>query len=269
MKVAAVHSFSRAGAYALNLIEVESILIALQQDEVEFALFPELNISGYTSDKQTVDKLLGGWEDVELALCRFSSDYNISFTAGFPERENGKYYITNYLFTAGVIVGKHRKTHLGPGESKFYSSGSSIAVYENSNWQIGMQICFESHFPEISAAYSKMGASLLTFSFASPRENADEKMERFNRFLPARAYDNGCFVMACNQSGISQSGKPFAGVATIIDAKGKTMVASTGDISGYCIADLNLDEITKIKASKMGDFNAFKNYKLIKSLYEI
>lgn len=268
MRVAAVHSYSIAGAFAPNLVEVEAMLFALHKEGVQFALFPELNVSGYVTIGEEVEKLLKEWDKIEYALLQLSLTYDILFTAGYPERDGDKIYITNYLISKGKIIGKHRKTHLGPGESTVYTPSKSLEAAQSQVGTIGMQLCFEGHFPELSAAYAMQQTDILTFGFASPRETSIAKLERFKRFLPARAYDNGCFVMACNQSGISQTRNSFAGLSLIIDPKGKIIAENTGDISGFCVADIDLNEVKKIKDSSMGNFTSFRNNELIKSIYD-
>ena len=77
--------------------------------------------------------------------------------------------------------------------------------------------------------------------------------------LQARAYDNVCFVMACNQTGKTPSGKNYAGVALILSPRGKVLARCASMQPDYCIAELDFEEIDKIKNSAMSNFPAYRN----------
>jgi predicted amidohydrolase len=133
---------------------------------------------------------------------------------------------------------------------------------------IGMQLCFETHFPEISYAQAKQGANLLAVGFASPKETDAEKLERFKRYLCARAYDNACYVLACNLSGTTSSGAKLSGLAMIIDPKGKVLAEETRIGNGYCIANVDNEALEHIYQSKMAWFNRFKRNDILRQFYE-
>ena len=106
--------------------------------------------------------------------------------------------------------------------------------------RMGMQLCLESHMPELALEQSRQGAFLIAMGFASPREAPHEKLERWMRYLPARAYDNGVYVVAANQSGCSESGRDFPAVALAIAAAAFSAFFVYG-AGGVCTA-LALDE---------------------------
>lgn len=268
MKVAAVHSSSRLGDWAFNINETHLWLKEMDNQKVEFTLFPELNLSGYTTSPEEVKNLI---IDSELALERMSqisSQVNTAFSVGCCEKEGERIYISQYLFYDGKLIGKHRKTHLGSNEALVYSGSETLEVFSLQNVKAGIQLCFETHFPELSYRQASLGAEILLFSFASPREDPQEKFSRFKRFLPARAYDNACFVIVSNAAGSSSVGKPMSGLSIIINPKGEILSHSFENESGYCMAECDMSLVDRIKKSRMGWFNKYKNKQWIQNFYE-
>ena len=268
MKIAATYHNTEPGNVSANLQKTLRMLSSLEKEQVHFALFPELNLSGYVTSKQEIKELQKYQTETFDELRQFSKSAQISFAVGFPEEENEKYYITHFIFKGGEITGKHRKTHLGPTEKSIFSEGEQIQVFKLGELTIGMQLCFETHFPEISYAQTKQGANLLVFGFASPKETAAEKLERFKRYLCARAYDNACYALVCNQSGTTSRGAALPGLAMIIDPKGKVLAEETKAVSGYSIAYFDAEAITRIHQSKMACFNHFKRNEILREFYE-
>lgn len=256
MKIASVGMYSVVGQMDVNLAELERILFDLQTQDVEFALFPELNVLGYTKDVSLIKDFLKYQDLVEDKLKELSLKVDTAFAVGYPIEIKGDYYIAHHVFHRGDLIFTHCKTHLGPTEQTSYKAGNSIEVFSFKECVIGIQLCYETHMPEISYAQAKAGAHLLAMAFASPRETSNEKLDRFKRYLPARAYDNACYVMACNMNGTS-----FAAIELIINPKGIVLAENTLSTS-YSIVDIDLSKITHIKMSKMGWFNGSKRESL-------
>lgn len=267
MKVAAVHCTSYKNDLKLNFLEIEKYLYILDKENVDFALFPELGLSGYTKNIDILNTIIKKGQTYIEKLRELSSMLNISFAIGFPVNENEKFFISQYIFSKGEIIGIHIKTHLGPSEETTYSPSEEINIFEINNKSIAIQLCFESHFPELTYIQENKGANFIFYAFASPRENIDEKFNRLESILKTRAYDNSCFVIACNITGEYSVNKKYAGIAMIISPKGKTISKSSSYNSGYCTAYCDIEEITKIKNSNMAFFNKHKRTDFITNYY--
>jgi predicted amidohydrolase len=74
------------------------------------------------------------------------------------------------------------------------------------------------------------------------------------RHLPARAYDNGLFLIACNPCGENGKGLAFPGVGMVIDPLGNVMQSYTGDEEHLLIADLNAEMLRSVRQHKMRYF---------------
>jgi len=265
MKVVAVSTLSVMGDVQHNLSETRQWIEKSQREGADVVFFPELILTGYVKDKQIIDRVLLQKEALFKDLMDISRRVSLAFAIGFPQKLDGRYYIAHFLFDNGCLIGVHRKTHLGPTEKEMYSEGDEINIFSVGSLKIGFQLCYETHFPEISSIQAKQGAHILAMPFASPREKAGDKLERFKRFLPARAYDNSCFVMACNL-GMSKYGEGGeARLALIINPKGEVIGQ---EIDGSSMVTLSLTDIERIQQTKMGYFNYWKRFDLLRSYYE-
>ncbi|MFW5754062.1 MAG: carbon-nitrogen hydrolase family protein [Marinilabiliaceae bacterium] len=257
MKVSAIAMESIPGDLPANLNTLESHLSEAAKTDTELCVFPELNLSGAFASIDDVDAFLKHNPDPTSTCRHLSEKYHLSYTAGWPVAENGRFYLVQFLFEKGMLAGSHKKTHLTGKEARIFDPGNKMNVFACNDTVIGMQLCLESHFPEISTIQARKGAQILAIGFASPRESGTKKMERFLRFLPARAYDNNCFVVAANQSGPTPWGKPFAGISLICSPKGEVLDQSTQH-GQEATSELDMNQIEKIKQSDMGWFNGMK-----------
>ena len=74
------------------------------------------------------------------------------------------------------------------------------------------------------------------------------------RHLSARAFDNGVFIVACNQVGKNQKGLDFPGLAVVVGPSGNILTDNTTDRDGMLIADLMAEDLSEVRDHKMRYF---------------
>jgi N-carbamoylputrescine amidase len=74
------------------------------------------------------------------------------------------------------------------------------------------------------------------------------------RHLPARAYDNGLFIVACNQTGDNGKGLEFPGLAIIIDPSGEIVGRNVSGEEGIVVTDLLSDRLRYVRNHRMRYF---------------
>ncbi len=74
------------------------------------------------------------------------------------------------------------------------------------------------------------------------------------RHLTARAYDNGVFIVACNQAGNNGRGLEFPGLAVVIGPSGKILKNKTSTREGLLVADLKAGDLTDVRDHRMRYF---------------
>jgi N-carbamoylputrescine amidase len=74
------------------------------------------------------------------------------------------------------------------------------------------------------------------------------------RHLSARAFDNGLYVIACNQTGNNQNELSFPGLAVVLDPAGHILKKDTGGKENLIVADLKAGELKEIRGHRMRYF---------------
>jgi N-carbamoylputrescine amidase len=267
IKVAAVCMNSLPREINRNLDRIESFVLEASEKEVDIICFPELSITGYVlSDSLNVCPKSRVREIIER-VSGMAEAKDLIIIAGMIEMaDEGKPYISQIVAGPDGLLGIYRKTHLSPPERESYQAGHSIGIFNYEDIIFGVQLCYESHFPEISTVMALKGAEILFLPHASPRGSPDEKIESWLRHLTARAFDNALFVAACNQVGDSQEGFSFPGVAVVLNPAGRVIAQYDENEENMVLAELTLDEIRDIRAHRMKYFIPNRRPELYKEL---
>ncbi|MBE9572362.1 MAG: nitrilase, partial [Proteobacteria bacterium] len=74
------------------------------------------------------------------------------------------------------------------------------------------------------------------------------------RHLPARAFDNGVFIVACNQVGSNSDDLLFPGVALVLGPDGQILAKYTGREERILFVDLKADYLEDVRLHRMKYF---------------
>ncbi|MGF7184573.1 putative amidohydrolase [Desulfitispora alkaliphila] len=247
-RIAMVQMTARVGAAEENLAKVKKYVEEAKRKNVDIICFPELAVNGYNRERaaETAEHIPGKSSQYAIELARQS---NIVILLGLAEKSaNEKPYITHLAAFPDGTIQKHKKTHLGLSEQKYFSPGDEINVFYNEKVNFGIQICWETHFPEVSTILSLNDCEVIFSPFASPVSGA-ERREIWMKFLAARAYDNSVYVAACNLVGYDGE-QEFGGGSLIIDPKGNVINENFNKKEQMIIADLEPDIINKIRTQR-------------------
>lgn len=98
----------------------------------------------------------------------------------------------------GKIIGEHQKTSITRWEIDHgYSRGDSINTITTDFSIIGISICYEIHFPEITRVYALNGAEII-FNPIGTGMWHENQYRQWNNIASARASENGVFVVGCS-----------------------------------------------------------------------
>jgi len=264
LTVAAVAMRSGFGRIESNLDKMENFVRMAARQGAEVVCFPEMNISGYAlrEDIRKFAEPVPG--PAASRVQRMADEHDIIIVAGLAERtEDERIAITQIVASPGGGLGAYRKLHLSEGEQNLFRAGSEIPVFNAGETAFGVQLCYDAHFPELSAMLALEGAEVLFVPHASPaRESAGEKRDRWLRYLAARAYDNSVFLVACNQVGDGDAGIRFPGVILIFDPRGQVIAETSGPEENMLVAELKADLLEKTRDTRMGFFLAYRRPEL-------
>jgi predicted amidohydrolase len=153
---------------------------------------------------------------------------------------------------SGEVLARYRKIHLFdvelPGrvcvrESDARAPGDEVVVVPTELGQLGLSICYDLRFPELYRRLVHAGAELLLVPSAFTFPTGAAHWEVLCR---ARAIENQCWLLAANQTGQSPHGFADYGNSLIVDPWG-TVVARVGDGEGLAMAEVDLDQLRRIR----------------------
>jgi predicted amidohydrolase len=124
--------------------------IVAEHPEGDLVIFPELFLSGYTTNKPEDLALDLDGPEVD-ALARFAKENSTAVIFGAPERESAE--IANSAICVdrtGNIAGSYRKTHLFGSEQDTFAAGDELLVVDLAGVKVGLMICFDVEFPEVA-----------------------------------------------------------------------------------------------------------------------
>ena len=234
-------------AYSLELINEAA------KNKARLICFPEFQMA-YSPPEQKAEALHKIAEKINgnfISTLSYSAKQNkINVIATIYEiintnKQNHKVFDTAIIINdLGKLQSVYRKVHLydalGFKESKKLVAGSIIErPTRTSVGNLGLLICYDMRFPEISRILTVNGASIL----ASPSAwvAGFMKQEHWEIMVKARAIENGVYVIAPNQVG-----NIYCGHSMVIDPFGSTLV-DMGNREGIEIIDIDSSRIDTIR----------------------
>ena len=255
IRIAVVISNSPVGKIRQNLDALAGRVKEAKKKNAAIICFPEMNITGYSTRKKIVDSAQFVPDSVTGELAELAEKENITILAGLAEKDKkGRIFAGHLVVTPQGLSGVYRKLHIAPPEQRIFSPGKNIPLFETHGVRFGIQLCYDAHFPELSSRMAIEGADLIFIPHASPRGTPDEKFSSWMRHLTARAYDNGLFIVACNQTGENKKGLNFPGIALVIDPSGNVIAKDVSGKENMIVVHLKAGDLAKIRNHKMRFF---------------
>jgi len=266
VKICAVCMHSEPSKIDENLDKTRRFCIKAKLEDAQIVCFPELSITGYVlKDPQKVVQGHSAQQIID-SLISISKELGLIIIAGIIELESHFSYITQVIVDDHGLIGKYRKTHLSPLEKGSYNAGNKIDIYYAKDISFGIQLCYETHFPELSTIMAIKGAELIFAPHASPRGSPKDKLNSWLRHLKARAFDNTIFLVACNQVGKTKEGFYFPGVALAIDPQGRIIKKLLTEEEDMLVVNIDKDLLLNVRSNKMGFFLPNRRPELYKEL---
>jgi N-carbamoylputrescine amidase len=255
IRIATVIMNCPVGQVADNLDRMAAWVAAARKRSADLICFPEMNTTGYSTRdeiKASSETLPGAISQSVLAMAR---EFKMVILSGLAEADaKGRVFASHPVITPEGVAGTYRKIHIAPPESNVFSAGNTIPLFEIKGVKFGIQLCYDVHFPELSTHMASQGADVIFMPHASPRGTPTQKFNSWMRHLPARAFDNSLYVVACNQTGDNQAGLNFPGLTVILNPSGRIVKKNTGGKEHMIVADLKAEELEKVRGHHMRYF---------------
>jgi predicted amidohydrolase len=212
--------------------------------------FPEFMMC-YTPSSQSASELASNAETIDgefvMSISKMAKQSSIQVVGTLYEKspKPKRVYDTSFLMdTNGKVISTYRKIHLydalGFKESVKLYPGSSISKpVKTSVGKMGMMICYDLRFPEMSRILASSGSEVLVVPSAWVKGKMKE--EHWLTINKARAIENGCYVISPDQVG-----NIYCGRSVVVDPYGKILL-DMKKREGIGIVDISLDEVDKVR----------------------
>jgi predicted amidohydrolase len=136
------------------------------------------------------------------------------------------------------LIGSYRKTHLPfLGVDRFVVPGEELPVFETPLGRIGLEICYDLRFPEVTRTLALKGADIVCLPTNFPMAATVQT----ELITVARAAENRIYLLTANRVGKERSGE-FCGWSQIVDPYG-TRLAEAGETEeALLVADVDVEK---------------------------
>ncbi len=273
LKIATAQFEHKSGDKSYNLSVIQDLTKNAVNRGAQVVMFHELCVTGYSwlrhLSREETFKHAETVPDGESCqkLIDQAKQFDVAILAGILEKENDLLFNTFVCVTGDGFVTKHRKLH--PFINKYFSPGNAYTVFDLFGTRCGILICYDNNVIENVRATALLGAEVLFaphvtgctpspmpgrgFVDASLWQNrvvdptplriefdGRKNREWILRWLPARAYDNGIYVIYANPIGLDDD-QLKGGGSKIFDPFGDILAEcrELGDqvVTALCIAE--------------------------------
>lgn len=188
------------------------------------------------------------------SLSKMASDNGVLLVGGsMPEKDGNKMYNTCFIFDKeGHELGKHRKVHLFDidirggqyfKESDTFTSGDHLTVLDTEYGRIGVEICFDIRFTEMTHEMAKEGAQMV---FVPGAFNMTTGPAHWELHFRARALDSEIYMFGCAPA-LNEKASYHSYGHSIITSPWGDVVAELNDKPGMLIEDIDLTKIASVR----------------------
>jgi len=256
-----------------NLAKIRRFVEAAAAQRVQLLAFPECCITGYwflkNLDRPQLEALAEPVPDGPSTrqLVEWAQEFQLTLGAGLVELGgDGRLYNTYVVATSDAQVHRHRKLHTFV--SRLMDSGSEFTVFDTpQGCRVGVLVCYDNNLVENVRITALAGAEVLLAPHqtggcdsrspyamglvdpalwhnrhADPAAieaefRGDKGRGWLMRWLPARAHDNGMFLVFAN--GVGTDGDEIrTGGAMILDPYGRILTETSQPADAMVVADL-------------------------------
>lgn len=215
--ISKVKSSMRLGVVQWQMRSFDSFDDFLQQVEffvdtqagynADLMLFPELFnaplLARFDQEDpgEAMRSLAGYTTDLRNSLVEMAVSYNINIVSGsVPELRNNKLYNVSFLCRRDGTWDRQYKLHITPDEHRYWGlqGGQDLQVFQTDVGKVGILICYDVEFPELSRYLAIKGMDILLVPFWTDTKNA---YLRVRRCAQARAIEDECYVAIAGSVG--------------------------------------------------------------------
>jgi predicted amidohydrolase/GNAT superfamily N-acetyltransferase len=187
--------------------QAEYFVDAVSAYRSDFALFPEffnaplMADNNHLPESEAIRELAKYTPIIVQKFSELAIAYNINIITGsMPELKDGLLYNVGYICKRDGTTDRYEKLHVTPDEAKVWGmqGGNELKTFDTDCGKIGVLICYDSEFPELSRILAEEGMDILFIPFLTDTQNG---YSRVRHCAQARAIENECYVAIAGSVG--------------------------------------------------------------------
>jgi predicted amidohydrolase len=228
-----------------NLKKIEEITVKAKNQNADLVIFPELFLTGYVIRDQIYELAETVPGPSTQRIERIAKETGVHIIFGMPElseKTRATVYNTSVFVGPNGIIGKYRKmylpTHSVFEEKRHFRPGYQTAAFETPIGKIGLCICYDLFFPEVTRLTRLKGAQLIVCISASPAV----RRSYFEILTAARALENTAYLAYVNLVGV-EDGLQFWGGSRLVGPTGEVIVKAKYDEEDFVTCNVSYADI--------------------------
>ncbi len=187
--------------------QVEFFVRTVSDYSSDFIMFPEffntplMSPYNHLKEVEAMNRLAELTDEIVKKMQEFAISYNVNIISGsMPMKEDDLLYNASFLCHRNGQLDKYKKIHITPNEFKYYgmTGGDEIKVFDTDCGKIGLLICYDVEFPELSRILADQGMEILFVPFMTDTQNGYTRVRSCSQ---ARAIENECYVAIAGSVG--------------------------------------------------------------------
>jgi omega-amidase len=241
-----------------NLAKVREFMDRVaERGGADIVLFPELANSGYVQGRskdfareylKIAEKLDGPFMQGVAECARRHKSYIVTgLLQAHPDIPATVYNSSVMVSPEGEIVGVHHKMHIPGEERHYFYAGNTLTVVPTELGNVGLVVCADRRFPELSRMLALKGAEMITCVANIPSaDRTRQDPERAYAVGRTRALENEVFWVECNRVG-TEGDHEFSGHSCIAGPSGELLAKSETTEEDLIMAPLCGEELFNVR----------------------
>jgi predicted amidohydrolase len=210
-----------------------------EAEGADLVCFPEGFLQGYLTDEAAARRSAVDLGSPVLAtLLERLPAIGPLIVMGLIEIENGRLFNTAAVLHRGALIGRYRKAHLHGGETLF-TAGSDSQIFEAAGLRFGINICYDTNFPEAARKIADLGATLLVCPANNMmrRTSAEAWKLAHNRVRGERCRETGLWLLSADVTG-ERDGRVGWGPTAVLNPAGDVVAQAPLETPGILTFDI-------------------------------
>jgi predicted amidohydrolase len=201
--------------------------------------FPEGFLQGYLTDETPARQ-----NALDLASPAFGAvltrlpKTGPMIVMGLIEVEDGRLFNSAIVVDRGAFIGRYRKAHLLGGE-QIFNAGNDCPIFEIAGLRFGINICYDTNFPEAARKVADLGASLIMCPANNMhrRKTAEALRDMHNSVRGERCRETGLWLVSADVTG-ERDGRISWGPTAVLNPAGEVVAQLPLEKTGLLVFDI-------------------------------